>query len=87
MPLVPKGKHRKGEGYNPPLESYPSEHAPRNFYAKDAARRREARGTHIPAEDAENDFGNCCQCNAPQRLSDSPTCWHCGSDNRTNREL
>ena len=64
-----KGTFKRGSKPRAPIEDYPSEHAPSNFFAKD--RQRRAQFTDIPAVDSEDDFGHCAQCGFGQRLSDS----------------
>ncbi len=79
---------RKGPQGSPKLEreSYPSPLAPRDFYARDAARQRSA-GRHAPAEDREGAAGNCTQCGAFLLPEEAEECWHCESDNPQGRRL
>lgn len=81
-----KGRGKRGSNPRMPIEGYPSNLAPSDFFSKDRARQSKY-AVNVPSEDLESDFGNCTQCNAPQRLSEAETCYNCGSDNREGRDF
>ncbi len=83
--IIKRGDRKRGRGEFTGKSTHPSPTAPKNFYDQDRARRRDSMG--VPAVDADSDFGNCAQCNAPQYLSEAETCYNCGSDNRLNQSL
>lgn len=73
---------RKGPQGAPKLatESYPSEHAPQNFYERESSRQRAA-GRTVPVEDRENGAGNCTQCGMFLLPEEAAKCPHCESTN------